>query len=440
MEGEWKTLPLEDCMAAIIDYRGKTPTKTSFGVPLVTAKVIKGGRIERPDEFIAEEDYDTWMRRGMPERGDVVMTTEAPLGEVAQLDGTKVALAQRVITLRGKRDLLDNTFLKFLLQSAEVQEELRSRGTGTTVVGIRQSELRKVSLTLPPLPEQKAIAAVLGALDDKIELNRRMNATLEAMARALFQSWFVDFDPVRRNMDRAGKKSSASSDEALAKLDALFPDSFQDSELGHIPTGWTYSALPDLTTFKEGPGILAKDFHELGVPLIRLAGLINGISLLAGCNFLAPEMVNQKWSHFRLEKGDVLLSTSASLGRVAEVEEEAVGAIPYTGLIAFRARPNRTNQRYIRHYLTSPHFQRQVEAMGVGSVLRHFGPTHLKSMSVLEPPLAIQRAFSDFVAPLDQKVARNLMESRTLATLRDTLLPKMLSGELTTHEPLSSSE
>ena len=185
MVGEWQTLPLEDCMAAIIDYRGKTPEKTTFGVPLVTAKVIKGGRIERPDEFIAEADFDAWMRRGMPERGDIVMTTEAPLGEVAQLDGTRVALAQRVITLRGKPDLLDNTFLKFLLQSNGVQEELRSRGTGTTVVGIRQSELRKVSLTLPPLAEQKAIAAVLGALDDKIELNRRMNATLEAMAGAL---------------------------------------------------------------------------------------------------------------------------------------------------------------------------------------------------------------------------------------------------------------
>ena len=91
MSGEWKRLPLEDCMAAIIDYRGKTPEKTSFGVPLVTAKVVKNGRIEKPDEFIAAADYETWMRRGIPEQGDVVMTTEAPLGEVAQLDGTKVA-------------------------------------------------------------------------------------------------------------------------------------------------------------------------------------------------------------------------------------------------------------------------------------------------------------------------------------------------------------
>lgn len=151
MKDDRKTLPLEDCMAAIIDYRGKTPTKTTYGIPLVTAKVIKGGRIETPDEFIAESDYEDWMRRGMPKRGDIVMTTEAPLGEIAQLDGSKIALAQRVITLRGKPDLLDNTFLKFLMQSSDVQEKLRARATGSTVLGIRQSELRKVELTLPPL-------------------------------------------------------------------------------------------------------------------------------------------------------------------------------------------------------------------------------------------------------------------------------------------------
>ena len=104
-------------MTTIIDYRGKTPKKTAYGIPLITAKIVKGGRIMTPQEFIAPEDYDVWMRRGLPEPGDVVMTTEAPLGEIAQLDGRKVALAQRLITLRGKPDLLDNTYLKFAMQS-----------------------------------------------------------------------------------------------------------------------------------------------------------------------------------------------------------------------------------------------------------------------------------------------------------------------------------
>lgn len=98
------SMRLEDCMDAIIDYRGKTPNKTTSGIPLITAKIIKNGRIQDVTEFIAEDDYESWMRRGIPQSGDVVLTTEAPLGEVAQLDTRKIALAQRVITLRGRKD------------------------------------------------------------------------------------------------------------------------------------------------------------------------------------------------------------------------------------------------------------------------------------------------------------------------------------------------
>src|SRR3972149_2671533 len=172
MAGEWTSRPLEDCMSAWIDYRGKTPTKTPFGIPLITAKVVKDGRIETPNEFIAVNDYEPWMRRGIPKAGDVVITTEAPLGEVAQLGAERVALAQRLIALRGKSGVLDNGFLKFLMQSANVQDQLRARASGTTVLGIKQSELRKVMLTLPPIDEQRAIGDLLAQLEDKIELNR----------------------------------------------------------------------------------------------------------------------------------------------------------------------------------------------------------------------------------------------------------------------------
>jgi type I restriction enzyme, S subunit len=154
----WKLMPLEDCMDAIIDYRGKTPKKVPFGIPLITAKIVKGGRIiDGEQEYIAIDNYDDWMQRGLPEAGDIVMTTEAPLGEIAQLDGRKIALGQRLITLRGNPNILDNTFLKFLMLSDFVQNQLHARATGTTVQGIKQSELRKVTLLVPPLSEQQAL-------------------------------------------------------------------------------------------------------------------------------------------------------------------------------------------------------------------------------------------------------------------------------------------
>jgi type I restriction enzyme S subunit len=164
MPSEQQVLPLEDCLEALIDYRGKTPSKTDMGIPLITAKVVKGGRIETPTEFIAPEDFDSWMTRGLPKVGDVVMTTEAPLGEVGQILRLPVALAQRIVTLRGKPHLLDNDYLLYMLQAEAFQEQLKGRSSGTTVVGIKQSELRKVPLSLPPVQIQRDVASILKAL------------------------------------------------------------------------------------------------------------------------------------------------------------------------------------------------------------------------------------------------------------------------------------
>ncbi len=442
MAGDWETRSLEDCMAAIIDYRGKTPEKTTFGVPLVTAKVIKGGRIERPDEFIAEADFDAWMRRGMPERGDIVMTTEAPLGEVAQLDGTKVALAQRVITLRGKPDLLDNTFLKFLLQSSEVQEELRSRGTGTTVVGIRQSKLRKVRLTLPPLAEQKAIAAVLGSLDDKIELNRRMNATLETMARALFQSWFIDFDPVRRNADRNPKQPSTrppghpsptgrrDGDEGLVEYDKLFPDSFQDSELGHIPKGWTVELVGEVIDCVGGgtPSTAEPLYWEGGTHHWTTPKDFSSLKspVLLDTDRKLTDAGIAKISSGLLPAGTLLLSSRAPVGYLA------IATMPVAinqGFIAMKCNERASNFFMLNWCKTN---MSEIEGRATGTTFAEISKQNFRPIPMVLPPKELMAAFTARVAPIYAQITANLHQSRTLATLCDTLLPKLLSGEVTT--------
>jgi type I restriction enzyme S subunit len=144
---------IEEVTDTLIDYRGKTPPKTEEGVRLVTAKVIKQGRIlDDPAEYIADDYYDTWMRRGLPKQWDLLITTEAPLGEVALLrTSQKVALAQRVILLRGKKGVIDQRYYFYALQSDFAQGELLSRATGTTVLGIKQSELRQVRIPYYPL-------------------------------------------------------------------------------------------------------------------------------------------------------------------------------------------------------------------------------------------------------------------------------------------------
>ena len=178
-------LPIEDCMAAIIDYRGKTPEKTESGIPLVTAKVVKGGELLEPTEFIEEREYDTWMRRGLPKEGDVLFTTEAPLGEVAQLDSRKVALAQRLLMLRGKPEILDNGFLMFALTAPDVKKQIFSRATGSTVKGIRQSELRQVALPVPPLEVQRQFNQRIGAINRSRNHSRDSLGQIEQLFEGL---------------------------------------------------------------------------------------------------------------------------------------------------------------------------------------------------------------------------------------------------------------
>ncbi len=281
----WYLLPLEDCMDRIIDYRGKTPKKVSAGIPLVTAKIVKGGRINFDGqlEFIAREDYKTWMRRGIPSSGDVVMTTEAPLGEIAQLGDRQIALAQRLITLSGKADVLNNTYLKYLMMSEYVQQQLRERASGTTVLGIKQSELRKVFLALPPLPIQRRIAQTLGRLDDKIELNRRINRMLEEMAQVLYKHWFVDFGPFQDG-------------------------AFAESELGLIPEGWDAQSVYQSARYINGAAYKKFEPNEQqrGLPIIKIAELKNGVTNSTG--FSDREMDEK----FHIDDGEILFSWSGN--------------------------------------------------------------------------------------------------------------------------------
>ena len=177
---------------------------------------------------------------------------------------------------------------------------------------------------------------------------------------------------------------------------------------------WEEIPFEAVIDFREGPGILAKDFRENGVPLVRLAGLERGASMLEGCNYLDPETVSARWSHFQLELGDVLLSTSASLGRIAVVGEECIGSVPYTGIIRMRPKGDNLHSPFIRYLLEGPDFQRQTEMVGVGSVIRHFGPMHLRQMTVQVPPLPEQRAIAHILGTLDDNIELNRRMNQTL--------------------------
>ncbi|MDD2742252.1 MAG: restriction endonuclease subunit S [Rhodocyclaceae bacterium] len=422
MSSEWHVLPLEDCLDALIDYRGKTPEKTDSGIPLITAKIIKSGRIETPTEFIATENYDAWMRRGLPKAGDVVLTVEAPLGEVAQLGPEKVALAQRVVTLRGKSGFLDSTYLLYLLQSEEVQDQLKSRATGTTVLGIKQSELRKVPIQVPPFQLQLETAATLKALDDRITLLRETNATLEAIAQALFKSWFVDFDPVRAKMEG---RAPAGMDEATA---ALFPDSFEEIELGMVPKGWRVLPIGDAVEAVGGatPDTKNPAFWEPAVHCWTTPKDLSGIA--------APVLLDteRKLSAHGLAKigsgllpvGTLLLSSRAPIGYLALSQvplaiNQGYIAMPPGGLLPplyllFWCREN----------------MEAIKGRANGSTFMEISKKAFRPIPALVPPSQVLQHFSAVVGALFERLIENEKQAQTLATLRDTLLPRLISGQL----------
>jgi type I restriction enzyme S subunit len=419
MSSEWQMLPLEQCLDALIDYRGKTPEKTDAGIPLITAKIIKGGRIETPTEFIALDQYDAWMRRGIPQAGDVVLTVEAPLGEVAQLGREKVALAQRVVTLRGKKGLLDSTFLLYLLQSEEVQDALKARATGTTVLGIKQSELRKVTVRLPGLNTQVAAAQVLKALDDRITLLRQTNATLEAIAQTLFKSWFVNFDPVRAKSEG---RAPEGMDETTA---ALFPSGFEESPLGLVPKGWhlfplekAYEINPSrkLKKGESAPyldmGSVSTQGHVVSGVVQRELGsgtkFVNGDTLLAR---ITPCLENGKTAFV-----DFLTDVQVGWGST-----EFVVLRPKEPLPTFHG------------YLLSRHpaFRAHaIKSMSGTSGRQRIQNDVLGRFPVVVPSEAVAAVFSEAILAIQKKIAGNHGQSQTLIGLRDNLLPRLTSGQL----------
>ena len=411
----WQLRSVEDSMQAIIDYRGKTPRKTLFGIPLITAKIVKDGRIMTPNEFIASEDYELWMRRGIPEPGDVVMTTEAPLGEVAQLDSRKVALGQRLITLSGKPDLINNTYLKFAMQSVFVQNQLKARSTGTTVIGIRQSELKKVEIPLPPLVEQRQIAHILGTLDEKIELNRQMNETLEGMARAIFKSWFVDFDPVRAKMEG---RLPIGMDAATA---TLFPSAFQDSPLGKIPESWKVGTL----------GEIAKNVrHSVK------AGEIDSDEFYIGLEHMPRRSIAlSEWqtadglgsNKYRFRKGEILF------GKLRPYFHK-VGVAPLDGVCStdiLVIQPIDSEWfGVVLGFVSSDEFIAYTNAYSTGTRMPRTNWKDMSRYEIVLPQVEVSQKYTEFIKPFIERIIENIHQSHTLSQIRDALLPKLLSGEI----------
>ncbi len=311
-------------------------------------------------------------------------------------------------------------FVEYLLRTYEYRSWIVGSATGTTVKHTSPGRIESFVTRVPPINEQRAIAHILGTLDDKIELNRQMNETLEAMARALFKAWFVDFEPVRAKLE--GRWRRGQSFPGLpAHLYDLFPDRLVDSEWGKIPEGWEARSLDSIANYLNGLALqkFPPESESEFLPVIKIA------QLRAGNTNGADRASTKIKTDYIVVNGDILFSWSGSLE--VEIWNGGRGALnQHLFKVTSEIVP-----KWFCFFATRHHLQSfRAIAAGKATTMGHIQRKHLTDARIAVPPADNLVRLSAVIAPLFDKIINNAQQSGTLASLRDTLLPKLISGEV----------
>ncbi|MGD0777543.1 MAG: restriction endonuclease subunit S [Candidatus Solibacter sp.] len=415
MAGEWR----DTTLGQLTDFlSGGTPSKDvprywGGSIPWVSAKDMKRFRLDDTEDHVTEHGVAKGTK--LVPTGTVLLLARG----MTLLNDLPICVANRPMTfnqdvkaLRPKPGIR-NDFLPYLLLGNKERllnlVDLAGHGTGR----LNSDELKALDVVLPPESDQRAIAHILGTLDDKIELNQRMNETLEAIARELFRSWFVDFDPVRAKFE--GREPSLPP-----LISDLFPDSFEDSELGEIPTGWEVRGIDEIARFLNG--LALQKFpprNGRSLPVIKIAQLRSGTT--KGADAASADLA----SEYVVEDGDVLFSWSGSLECVLWAGGR--GALnQHLFKVTSATFPKWLYYLWIQQHLPDFRHIAAAKATTMGHIQRH----HLSEAKVVLPPRGLLQAVDKYLSPLVEAVPKYRIESRTLAAVRDVLLPTLISGEL----------
>jgi len=422
MAGDWDTLPLCEAGVTLIDCDHRTPPATEDGFPYVAIPQLKDGRIDLNGvRRISADDFTEWTRKANPQAHDVVLSRRCNPGETAFVPaGLRFALGQNLVLLRSDGTRVYPPFLRWLVRGPKWWEQVNTFiNVGAVFESLKCRDIPRFPLPLPPLPEQKRIAHILGALDDKIELNRRMNATLEGISRAIFKSWFVDFDPVRQ---KAVGKQPVGMDAQTA---ALFPDSFEDSEIGEVPSGWEVTPLPEIVEVNPARslrrGETAPYLDMANMPTIgHTPDELIARPFASGTRFMNGDTLMARITPC-LENGKTAFIDCLQANEVAWGSTEFIVLRPHPPLppeFAYCSARDDGFREFAIQSMTGSSGRQRVPAESLG----HF--------RLARPPAGLCEVFAERVQPCFRRIRAAADESRTLATLRDTLLPKLLSGEV----------
>lgn len=402
MSSEWLEVRLEDLTTVLGDGLHGTPDYDDNGdFYFINGNNLNSGRIifNENTRRVSESQYQKY-KKNLNNR-TILVSINGTLGNVALYNGENVVLGKSACYFN-VREGVDKQFIRYVLTSEYFQNYIHNLATGSTIKNVSLRLMRDFSFKLPSLAEQERISAVLNSLDDRIALLRETNATLEAIAQALFKSWFVDFDPVHAKQQG---RVPEGMDEATA---ALFPDSFEESELGLVPSGWEVKSLGDLLVPKRGKSITKSKCIDGDIPVV--AGGLEPAYFHNQGNVCSPV---------------VTISASGANAGFVRLYQQDIWASDCSFVSA-----EQTDATFF-WYAFLKFNQDKIYSMQQGAAQPHIYPSDLMRLSISSPKSCVMRnVFNGFVSPLFESIGLANSKIKTLASLRDTLLPRLISGQL----------
>ena len=433
MRSDWRKVALSDVIELTLSSVDKKSKPNEHAVKLCNyMDVYSNSFIHSGLDFMAATATEREISRCSLAAGDVVITKDSEkyddigVPAVVREDIPDLVCGYHLAILRPKSDIIDGTYLFYALNTREVQHQFHAYANGVTRFGLRKADIGRVEVLLPPLSEQRRIARILGALDDKIELNRRMNATLEGMARALYKSWFVDFEPVRAKMEGRWRRGDSLPGMPAALWDA-FPGRLAATEAGEAPVGWGIGVLDDAIELLSG-----------GTPRTSVAEYWNGdIPWYTAKDAPAPSDVfvvdtERKITQAGIDNsptkmlpaGTTIISARGTVGRLACLGMRMTMNQTCYGIRGTNGYPDYFTYWSIR--MAVDELQRRTHGTIFDTITRQT----FKLVDAMLPPVSLACEFEKAVQPTMNRMLGNLHESRTLAGVRDAVLPGLVMGEV----------
>ena len=459
MSSSWKEVRLNEITTKIGDGLHGTPKYDESGEYFfINGNNLKDGSIVITDKTKRASKDEFFKHKKELNNHTVLVSINGTIGNVALYNNEKVFLGKSACYINIKPNI-DLQYIRYYLVSKIFQNHIRTFATGTTIKNVSLKTIRNFKLFLPDVEIQRKISKILYDLDRKIELNQQINQTLEAMAQALFKSWFVDFDPVKAKIaakaagaDAAGitlaamEAISGQNAEALAKMAQseperyaelkataeLFPDALEASELGEIPIGWEVNQLKDCTS-KIGSGSTPKGgksaYVDNGIKLVRSQNIHDSSFKWGGIVSITDEAA-EKLKNVSLTRRDVLLNiTGDSILRTCVVDPSVLPARVNQHVMILRP-INLIPTHYLHQYIVRSEYKKYLLGFDAGGSRKAITKGNLEEASILIPHNDILGKFADIVAPIFELKNKNNIQNRDLENLRDSLLPKLLSGEV----------